>query len=175
MLLRGQAVSSSQIRRLLEAGNITRANRLLGYPFTLRGPVVPGERIGRRQTVPTFNLGETHSLLPKPGVYITAARPGTSGSGRADARFDFLPAVTNVGCRPTFCLRDLGVETHLLEDWKGAPPAEMDVCFHYRLRDEARFESAAELREQILRDVRRAHSYFRRLRRAAIPFGWRQQ
>ena len=81
-----------------------------------------------------------------------------------------LRSVTNVGYRPTFVERSLGVETHLLEpveqQWTGAPPARIEVYFLYRLRDERKFASPAELKAQILRDIRRSQSYFRRLARA---------
>ncbi|HWP84382.1 MAG TPA: bifunctional riboflavin kinase/FAD synthetase [Terriglobia bacterium] len=163
MLVRKTVVSSSQIRGLLEQGNVVLANRLLGYPFTVRGPVVPGLGIGRRQTVPTLNLGETGGLLPQPGVYITVARPGGG---------TVIPAVSNVGTRPTFGERGLGVETHLLESWPGPPPAVMEVGFLRRLRAERKFDSAEQLKEQILQDVRRAQRYFHRLRRAGIPLRW---
>ena len=76
--------------------------------------------------------------------------------------------MTNVGYRPTFGERSLGVETHLLEPWSGAEPALLDVSFLYWLRRERKFDSAEQLKEQILSDVRRAQTYFRRLRSAGI-------
>ncbi|MBI2819340.1 MAG: bifunctional riboflavin kinase/FAD synthetase [Acidobacteria bacterium] len=170
VVLRNNVVSSSQIRILLEHDNITLANRLLGHPYNIRGPVEPGLGIGNKMTVPTFNLGPTSSLIPSQGVYITLARLGFSepGTARASRLSASISSVTNVGCRPTFGERGLGVETHLLEPWSGTEPTLLDVSFLYRLREERKFDSAEQLKEQILRDVRRAQTYFRRLRSAGI-------
>ena len=71
--------------------------------------------------------------------------------------------MTNVGYRPTFGERGLGVETHLLEEWEGPTPDSLEVSFLYRLRDERKFDSPEHLKSQILRDIRRAEAYFRRL------------
>ena len=57
--VRGVLVSSSELRRLVEAGNVTRAARLLGRPYSLAGEVVPGHGVGQKQTVPTLNLRPT--------------------------------------------------------------------------------------------------------------------
>ena len=166
MYLRQHIVSSSQIRVLLEQGNVTLANRLLGYAFGVRGPIEPGLGIGRKETVPTFNLDAASILVPKPGVYITLARLGSAESERSRAARLSPPiaSVTNVGHRPTFGERALGVETHLLEPFQGEEPAWIEVRFLHRLRDERKFESAEKLRQQIMLDVRRARTYFRRLR-----------
>src|SRR5262249_3455650 len=130
MTLRGRTVSSSQIRDLLKTGKVTVANRLLGHPFCIRGPIERGLGIGTAQTVPTFNLGSYRGLIPAEGVYVTLARVGSAAASDsadsdvldADASLSqplsvALQAVTNVGRRPTFGERDLGIETHLLEPW----------------------------------------------------------
>src|SRR5581483_3273463 len=69
--IRGVPVSSSEIRRLVTAGNVARAARLLERPYSLQGDVVSGHGIGHKQTVPTLNLQPTAEVLPKNGVYIT--------------------------------------------------------------------------------------------------------
>ena len=160
---RKTVVSSSTIRRLLEQGEISLANRLLGRCFSVRNRIEPGLGIGRSQTVPTLNLVRYDGVLPAVGVYVTWAHLGTRR----------LRSVTNIGFRPTFGERELGVETHLLDPWEGPVPETMEVSFLYRLRDERKFESAEQLKAQILRDIRRAENYFRRLGRfrvtAALP------
>jgi riboflavin kinase/FMN adenylyltransferase len=170
VLARRRIVSSSQIRSLLEQGSITLANRLLGYPYYLRGAIRPGLGIGSTRTVPTLNLDAAAGLVPQRGVYITHARLGftKSASGGADSLSNPMASVTNVGTRPTFGERELGVETHLLELWSGAQPSVLQVQFLFRLREERKFDSAEQLKGQILRDVSRAQAYFRRLRRAGI-------
>ena len=161
MSTRGMTVSSSQIRRHLEAGQISKANRLLGHPFSIRGEVESGLGIGSKETVPTLNLENYHELLPANGVYITRTR--ISPSFPDHTAENFLPSVTNVGCRPTFGNRGIGIETHLLGKWTGASPKAIDVEFLYRLREERKFESAQELKTQIQRDVQRASKYFKLL------------
>jgi len=65
----------------------------------------------------------------------------------------------------------LGVETHLLESWDGTTPAAMEVSFLHRLREERKFDSAPELKAQILKDVQRTEHYFARLERFGVGKG----
>jgi len=174
MSLRNIIVSSSQIRSLLQEGRVSLANRLLGRCFSVRSVVEAGLGIGSTQTVPTLNLGRYSELLPAAGVYITLARilTGLGGDAAAPAEMGSHPtalrSVTNVGRRPTFGERELGVETHLLERWDGPTPAALEVSFLYRLRDERKFPSPHELKSQIMKDVRRTETYFRRLDRFQV-------
>jgi len=151
---RGTLISSTQIRRLISAGEVTDAWRMLQRPFALEGEVVPGEGIGSRQTVPTLNLSEQTGLVPLAGVYVT--RTVDLDDGRK------WRSVTNVGFRPTFEGQHLTVETFLLSTFDGRAPARIRVEFLYRLRDERHFENAAALKSQILRDVGRAQQFHRR-------------
>lgn len=159
----GRTVSSSEIRMLLEGGQIAPANRLLGRPFAVRGPIARGLGIGSKEAVPTFNLGDYAGLMPARGVYITRARL-FDGAGRALTTGTGAQSVSNIGTRPTFGERETGLETHLIE----APPEnaaqarEIEVAFLYRLREEKKFDSPSALLTQILSDVDRAKRYFRR-------------
>lgn len=155
--LRGRLISSSEVRRLVEAGEVSRAGRFLKRCFSLEGKVVPGQGIGSKQTVPTLNVETSAEVLPAVGVYITRTRDLT------DVRS--WPSVTNVGYRPTFEGRTLTIETFLLDALSGDTPPEIRVEFLKRLRGEHKFESADALKAQILRDVARAQTYFRRLSR----------
>jgi riboflavin kinase/FMN adenylyltransferase len=152
---RGRIISSSEIRRLLEAGNVSLGCRLLGRPYALEGRVVPGEGRGSKQTVPTLNL-ETHAeVLPKVGVYVT--RTSESNGSRN------WPSITNIGYRPTFNGHGISIETFLLSSLDAESPQEISVEFLRWIRDEQKFENADALKAQILRDVDRARAYFRRL------------
>jgi len=174
MYVRGMPVSSSQIRALLEEGRIAAANRLLGHPFSVRNAIESGLGIGRSQTVPTLNLAPYSEMLPATGVYVTRAKLGLREEDK-EKRTKPLRSVTNVGYRPTFGERALGVETHLLEPhllekWHGpkrhidvVSPSTLEVSFLYRLRDERKFGSPEELKAQILKDICRAEAYFRRV------------
>lgn len=155
--VRGHKVSSSAIRRLLEAGDVSRAGRMLERPYAVSGEVISGYGIGSRRTVPTLNLATQAEVIPARGVYIT--RTETVESDR------LYPSVTNVGIRPTFGGHALTIETHLIESIGSEAPARIRVEFLYRLRAEHKFPNPEDLKTQILRDVVRAQTYFRRLPR----------
>jgi len=159
---RGVRVSSSEIRRLLAEGNVSRANRLLERPYSIAGSVVPGAGRGAREVVPTLNL-ETSSLedsasaLPQSGVYVTRTEDLD-----ADRRWN---SITNIGYRPTFDGRHLTIETYLLDPFEPPSPRRIRLEFLRRLRAERKFASAEELRAQIAADVEAAKAFFRRLER----------
>ncbi len=159
VVCRKRVISSSEIRRLIEAGDVSTARRLLGRPYALAGAVVRGAGRGSRETVPTLNLATPAELLPSNGVYVTRTR--AAGDGRE------WPSITNVGVRPTFGGGERSIETYLLAPLDGADPAEITVEFLRRVRDERKFEDAEALKAQILRDVARAQTFFRRMGQAA--------
>jgi riboflavin kinase/FMN adenylyltransferase len=154
--VRGEQVSSTRIRDLLVAGRVDIANRLLGRPFSLFGPVVAGLGVGRKHTVPTLNLAPVEEQLPKVGVYVTRARLGVT----------LCDSVTNVGHKPTFGDHRLTVETFLL-NFAGDEVAETDMELEFlcRLRDEMKFQNPAILKVQIQEDARRALKFFRLLKK----------
>ena len=155
MTLRGEMVSSSQIRRLLNEGQVSRARHLMGRPFAVLSTPGRGRGYGSKYTVPTINLSKYEELAPKDGVYITRTRVG-------EECFD---SVTNVGNRPTFGAELFAIETHLLNfhPIELTPETEVEIHFMQRVRDEIKFPSVDALREQIARDVKRARRYFRLL------------
>ena len=157
MKVRGDVVSSSRIRELLRSGNVTRAQRLLGRPFSIVAHPGRGRGYGHKYTVPTINLTHYEELAPGDGVYITRTRIG-------DERFD---SVTNVGNRPTFGEPSFAIETHLLHfhPVELAPETEVEICFLRRLRGEIKFPSVDALRAQIAHDVSRARRYFHLIER----------
>lgn len=164
--LRGRLVSSTALRRLIESGNVSQAARLLERPYALEGEVVSGHGIGSKQTVPTLNLRTTTEVVPATGVYVTCTQDLDDGR--------VWPSITNVGYRPTFGGdTNLSIETFLLEALNGAAPHRIHVEFCWRVREERKFPDAQALKQQILRDVKRAQAYFRRLkkwtRRSVFP------
>jgi riboflavin kinase/FMN adenylyltransferase len=158
---RGRVISSSEIRRRIEAGNVALACRLLGRPYALQGRVVHGEGRGSKETVPTLNLDTQAEVLPKTGVYVTRTRESNGTQN--------WPSITNIGYRPTFNGHGLSIETYLLSSLEGAPPEEISVEFLRWVRDERKFENAEALKAQILRDVGRAQAYFRRVEEMTAP------
>lgn len=154
---RGRRVSSGEVRKLVAAGDVGIAGRLLERPYAISGEIVHGHGIGSKQTVPTLNLRTDAQVIPAGGVYIT--RTTDLGSAR------HWSSITNIGYRPTFGNDEaLTIETFLLDPLEGETPARIRLEFLRRVRDERKFESPEALKAQILRDVGRAKAYFRRLK-----------
>jgi len=152
MTLRGESVSSTQIRKLLSAGRVSRARHLLGRPFAILSTPGRGRGYGNKYTVPTINLSRYDELVPQDGVYITRTRVGR----------ECFDSVTNIGNRPTFGADSFAIETHLLNfhpiDLEAR--TEVEIFFLQRIREEIKFPSVEALREQIARDVKKARRYF---------------
>jgi riboflavin kinase/FMN adenylyltransferase len=142
-------VSSSQIRALLQTGEVARAARLLGRCYRVQGKVVPGDGRGRTIGIPTANLSIwDEQVLPAGGVYAT----------RTLVEGILYPSVTNIGFRPTFenGPASARVETHVLELNRDLYGLELDLEFVERLRPEKRFPSVDDLIHQIHSDIQRA-------------------
>jgi riboflavin kinase / FMN adenylyltransferase len=154
LTLRGEPVSSSRIRQLLAEGRVDIAGRMLGRPFSVAGPIVSGEGVGRSQTVPTLNLAPVEQQLPQNGVYITRTRLGGT----------LYESVTNVGEKPTFGPHPVTVECFLLNFSGKVDAGKMEVMFLHRLRDEIKFPNPEALKKQIQNDVRCSLKYFRLLK-----------
>jgi riboflavin kinase/FMN adenylyltransferase len=163
VVCRKRVISSSEVRRLIEAGKVSAACRMLGRPYLLRGAVVAGEGRGSKQTVPTLNLDTKAEVLPKNGVYVTRTRESVT-LGKTAREW---PSITNVGFRPTFDGHNRTIETYLLAPLDGVTPQEIAIEFRHWVRDERKFENAEALKAQILRDVNRGQTYFRRLGQGA--------
>ncbi len=149
----GRRVSSSRIRELLATGRVNLARRMLGRPYGVEGRVVRGDERGRTIGFPTANLQPQNRVIPRNGVYVTATLIG--GAWRR--------SVTNIGTRPTIKSDgEPSIETHVL-NWSGDLYGDVvRVRFLHRLRDEQKFNSLDELKEQIKRDEGRAANYFAR-------------
>jgi riboflavin kinase/FMN adenylyltransferase len=149
----GEKVGSSSIRRALSDGDLALVARLLGRPFSLRGPIVEGDRRGRTLGFPTANIavGIDHAL-PAYGIYVT----------RAHLREDTYQSCTSIGIRPTFDveLRPT-VETYLLDFDADIYGQELRIELLHRLRGEVRFDSAEQLIEQMHRDIRDTRDWFK--------------
>ncbi|MBF0440883.1 MAG: riboflavin biosynthesis protein RibF [Oligoflexales bacterium] len=164
----GITISSSKIRELIKYnGDFFTVTKMLGRPFSLEGVIIPGDKLGRTIGFPTANLGETNQLIPKKGVYAghvcyenSQNKPFPLMSLPPDA----IPALINVGFRPTVSLKnDLRIEAHLLNMTLG-PDAlyGKKAIFYFEkfIREEALFESINHLRNQILIDIAEAKKFF---------------
>ena len=144
----GRDVNSTRIRELLAEGHVEDAGSLLGRPYAVRGRVVEGDRRGRTLGFPTVNLAPENEVLPAVGVYAGRLRRLDAGAGEAA-----LPAVVNVGRRPTVKPDDpVLAEAHVI-DWSGDLYGQrVELAFLHHLREERRFPDLEALRLQIGRD-----------------------
>ncbi|MEG5047300.1 bifunctional riboflavin kinase/FAD synthetase [Microcoleus sp. B4-C1] len=173
----GDRISSSAIREGLASGDLTRANQLLGRPYSLVGTVVGGQRLGRTIGFPTANIElPPEKFLPRFGVYAVRVslkdgwekmkeesssyqreNPKSLISGAA-SNLSFVNGVMNVGCRPTVDGQQPTVEIHLL-DWSGDLYGQtLSASLVEFLRPEQKFASLDALKTQIQADCDIARS-----------------
>ena len=144
-------VSSTAIRRVLESGDISSAERMLGRPYSVRGRVVRGYHRGREIGFPTANVAVAPPrVVPGDGVYITRARLGG----------ETFAAATNVGNNPTFDNPDRSVEAFILDFDRDIYEQNLELEFLERLRGEEKFDGVEALVAQINRDVDRTRTFF---------------
>jgi riboflavin kinase / FMN adenylyltransferase len=143
--LDGQPVSSTRIREAVRAGQFDLAGQMLGRAYTLCGPVIAGQRLGRKLGFPTANLDVAGTLVPPAGVYAADAQWGGETHRTA----------VNIGHRPTVHPPEarLCVEAHLLDFAGDIYGQEIELTFLRKLREERKFPSAAALQQQIEQDV----------------------
>ena len=149
-------ISSSYIRRLLSAGKVTLARRLLGRPYQVEGIVVRGSGKGAQLDFPTANLELENELVPAAGVYVS----------RAHLNGKTYTAVTNIGYRPTIREQSTDVpvvEPHFLDFEENiyGKHMKLDLCF--RVRAEKKFDGVEDLKRQIGKDVERTRRYMKKL------------
>jgi riboflavin kinase/FMN adenylyltransferase len=142
-------ISSSIIREALKKGDLSTANSMLGYPYSIEGTVVPGDGRGKHIGIPTANLSVWgKKLLPAEGVY----------SAFAFINRKRFRAVVNLGFRPTFYekLGQQTIEAHILNFSNQIYGMQIKLQFISRLRKEKKFGSVNELMEQIRKDINNA-------------------
>lgn len=141
-----EGVSSSAIRKSVVAGDVEKAYKMLGRPFSITAPVVKGNSLGHTIGFPTANIDIPEGMaLPKPGVYAAIVKTLYDGKKH--------PAMVNIGTRPTVMRGDDPViEAHLI-DWNGdLYGKDITVRFLKRLRDEKKFDSIDALKSQLMID-----------------------
>lgn len=142
---RGELVSSTRIRELIQVGKMAKAARLLGRSYQIRGTVQIGkQRGGKVIGFPTANLKvNEEDLVPKHGVYATQV----ICEGRC------YGGVLNIGYNPTFGDQELVAETHIFDFNENIYGKPITVNLLYFLRGEVKFSGPRELAEQIAKDV----------------------
>ncbi|HUF53341.1 MAG TPA: bifunctional riboflavin kinase/FAD synthetase [Dehalococcoidia bacterium] len=148
----GDKVGSTAVRQALDGGDVERVARLLGRPFSLRGPVVEGDKRGRELGFPTANIAiGMDRALPAYGIYVT----------RAYVREGSYESCTSIGVRPTFEVEPRPtIETFILDFDGDIYGEEMRIDLLKRLRGEEKFDSASSLIEQMHHDIEEARAYF---------------
>lgn len=154
MQYEGRDISSTFIREEITAGNMEKADMLLGYAYFLQGTIVHGNQIGRKIGIPTINLlPPPEKLLPPFGVY--AARVEIDGK--------FYAGITNIGCKPTIAGDNpVGVETHLFDFNGDLYGRHAKVSLLKWVRGERRFQGIPELKAQMEKDILFCRSYLDR-------------
>ena len=138
----GVAVSSTKIREKLEAGDINSANQMLGYNYSMHGVVVAGNRLGRTIGFPTANmeLYEPLKLVPGNGVYFV----------RVKVLDRTLYGMCNIGLRPTVGSGNARtIETNIFDFSEDIYGLDIDIMFVSRIREEKKFDSMEELKNQL--------------------------
>ena len=149
IMINGKVVSSTAIRKALADGNMQKVHSLVGRLFSLRGRVVTGAGRGVEIGFPTANLDiNAGQALPADGVYATRAYVGDK----------IYQSVSNIGRRPTFDGKERTVEVYILDYHGDLYGRELKIDVIERLRGEERFSTVAELKKQMVEDVKQGRA-----------------
>ena len=155
VLLDGERVSSTAVRDALMAGDAVRAARLLGRPYSIRGRVVHGDRLGHKIGFPTANVQMKHNRPPLSGIFAVEFHRAGGERLRGVASLGVRPTVKAQGAPPVLevYLFDFGAEIY---------GEQVRVDFLHKFRDEAKYVDIETLQQQIARDVANAREFFER-------------
>lgn len=144
VMFEGDRISSTRIRQAIHDGNLDEASGMLGRPYSVSGPVVRGEQLGRKLGFPTANIATGDAQLPPGGVWAVRV---------SDTRNTSWGGVANLGVRPTLGGAKRVLEVHLFDFSGDLYGQNLEVCFASRLRAEMKFPSLEALRWQIENDA----------------------
>lgn len=145
-----ETISSTRIRQAVRDGNLDQATLLLGRPFSLFGKVVKGQGLGQQLQFPTANLDFEGEKLPPFGVY----------AARCEIQNQTYQAAVNIGIRPTFQSTTPTVEAHLLDFSGDLYGKDIEIFLLKKIRDEKKFSTAEDLKQQIQKDIEQISKYF---------------
>lgn len=142
---KGKILSSTAVRNALFEGNIKEANQFLGRAYHVDGEVIKGAGRGSRILgYPTANFVPQQEIVPKEGVYAVKV---------TIPHYETLKGVANIGKNPTFGNIDISYEVHIFDFQENIVGKTIRVHFIERIRDEKKFNSADELKENIAHDI----------------------
>jgi riboflavin kinase/FMN adenylyltransferase len=154
VMLNAERISSTAVRDALAAGELGRAGRLLGRPYSISGRVVAGDRLGRKLGFPTANIQMKHNRPPLNGIFVVEV---------AGVREHAVHGVASLGVRPTVKARGVPVlEAHLLDFDEDLYGRHLRIEFLHKLRNEEKYRDLETLTRQIALDVENARHFFRR-------------
>ncbi|MEO7728654.1 MAG: bifunctional riboflavin kinase/FAD synthetase [Burkholderiales bacterium] len=155
----GVRVSSTAVREALAAGDMQRAERLLGRPYSISGRVVSGDRLGRKLGFPTANILMKHNRPALAGIFAVEVL----GLGEP------LHGAASLGVRPTVTnIPQPRLEVHLLDFSRDIYGAHLQVNFLHKLRDEEKYADVETLKRAIATDVKNTRGYFAALARNSL-------
>lgn len=159
LLMNESHISSTKIREAIQQGDFETANAFLGYPFTLHGTVVEGQKLGRKIQFPTANIqaSDPDKIIPGYGVYAV----------KITVMNQTFQGMLNIGSRPTVNNNadNRSIEVHIFDfesDIYGEP---IELVFFKKLREEQKFPSLEALKDQLAKDKTDTLNYFQGLRR----------
>jgi len=141
-------VSSTHIRKLLESGNLDKANKLLTRKWIIEGKVEKGRMLGKKIGFPTCNIDIGNYVIAKPGVYMVNAIINKTNR--------IYRGIANLGYRPTFQQKKILLEVNLFNFSGNLYNKKLSVEFLKFIRGEKKFKSIGQLKKQIKRDILKA-------------------
>lgn len=147
VMLDGEVVSSSRVRRLVSTGKVDEAGTLLTRPYRIRGLVRHGAARGAKLGFPTANVDGVDTLVPGPGVYAGRAIVGVGADKAA------WPAAINIGTNPTFGEHAVKIEVHLIGFHGNLYGTLLEVDFLAPLRETKKFDGIEVLKAQLQADI----------------------
>ena len=155
LLCDGENISSTRVRDALKCGDISLAEKLLGYSYFLSGPVVHGKRLGRELGFPTANIKPESELKLIPGSGVYAVEAEVSGS--------IYKGMLNIGSRPSVNNDGLqSIEVHLFDFDHSIYNETIKIVFKKRFRDEKKFDNTEILKKRLEEDKKEILKFFNR-------------
>ena len=143
-----KVISSSLIRKLIQSGNLNKANRNLGRSWSIYGEVSKGRQLGKKIGFPTANIDIKDYVIAKPGVYAVKVQKNNSKK--------LIKGIANLGYRPTFNQKKILLEVHLVNFSENLYNKFLTVNFFKFIRSEKKFKNIEQLKKQIKIDLLKA-------------------
>ena len=141
-------ISSSLIRKLLESGDLNKANKFLDRNWSIEGKVLKGRQLGKKIGFPTANIDIKDYVLAKPGVYAVKVKINNNSK--------IIKGIANLGYRPTFNQKKILLEVHLFNFSENLYNKYLTINFIKFIREEKKFKGIGQLQKQIKKDLLKA-------------------